>query len=119
MMAGTTELEVAFRRHGVANDSRVVLYSLGSPMWATRFWWMVEAGCLRIVGGIAHGGPIDAGRRRRIGAGSGRAVSAWNRAFGGNAAFRFALACRRRQVRRRRRSAPPDARPRANLRRAF
>ena len=43
MMAGTAELEVAFRRHGVANDSRVVLYSLGSPMWATRFWWMLES----------------------------------------------------------------------------
>jgi thiosulfate/3-mercaptopyruvate sulfurtransferase len=37
MMAGTAEVELAFRRHGVANDSRVVLYSLGSPMWATRF----------------------------------------------------------------------------------
>ena len=43
MMAGTAELEVAFRRHGVANDSRVVLYSLGSPMWATRFWWMLKS----------------------------------------------------------------------------
>jgi thiosulfate/3-mercaptopyruvate sulfurtransferase len=43
MMAGTAELEAAFRRHGVANDSRVVLYSLGSPMWATRFWWMLES----------------------------------------------------------------------------
>jgi len=43
MMAGTAELEVAFRRHGVANDSQVVLYSLGSPMWATRFWWMLES----------------------------------------------------------------------------
>src|SRR6516164_5077071 len=42
-MAGTAELELAFRRHGVANDSRVVLYSLGSPMWATRFWWMLES----------------------------------------------------------------------------
>jgi thiosulfate/3-mercaptopyruvate sulfurtransferase len=35
MMAGTAELEGAFRRHGVSNDSRVVLYSLGSPMWTT------------------------------------------------------------------------------------
>ena len=43
MMAGTAELEVAFRRHGVANDSRVFLYSLESPMWATRFWWMLES----------------------------------------------------------------------------
>jgi thiosulfate/3-mercaptopyruvate sulfurtransferase len=43
MMAGTTELEDAFRRHGVANDSRVVLYNLGSPTWATRFWWMLKS----------------------------------------------------------------------------
>ena len=43
MMAGTAELEGAFRRHGVSNDSRVVLYSLGSPMWATRFWWMLKS----------------------------------------------------------------------------
>jgi thiosulfate/3-mercaptopyruvate sulfurtransferase len=43
MMAGPAELEVAFRRHGVSNDSRVVLYSLASPMWATRFWWMLES----------------------------------------------------------------------------
>jgi thiosulfate/3-mercaptopyruvate sulfurtransferase len=41
MMAGTAKLEVAFRRHGVADDSRV--YSLESPMWATRFWWMLES----------------------------------------------------------------------------
>jgi thiosulfate/3-mercaptopyruvate sulfurtransferase len=43
MMAGPAEVEVAFRRHGVSNDSRVVLYSLASPMWATRFWWMLES----------------------------------------------------------------------------
>ena len=42
MMPGTPELEDSFRRHGVANDSRVVLYSLDSPMWAARFWWMLE-----------------------------------------------------------------------------
>ena len=34
MMAGTAELEGAFRRHGVSNDSRVVLLVFGSPMWA-------------------------------------------------------------------------------------
>jgi thiosulfate/3-mercaptopyruvate sulfurtransferase len=46
MMAGTVELELAFRRHGVANDSRVVLYSRESPVWATRF--LVDAGIARI-----------------------------------------------------------------------
>ena len=28
---------------GIANDSRVVLYSNGSIMWATRVWWMFRA----------------------------------------------------------------------------
>ena len=46
MMAGAAELEVAFRRHGVANDSRVVLYSLGSPMWGDAV--LVDAGIARI-----------------------------------------------------------------------
>jgi len=69
MMAGTAELEGAFRRHGVSNDSRVVLYSLGSPMWATRFWWMLESlGFKRasvLDGGFekwsAEGRPIERG----------------------------------------------------------
>ncbi len=30
-------------RHGVANESRVVLYSLESRMWATRFWSMLDS----------------------------------------------------------------------------
>lgn len=41
MMPGTAQLEAAFGRHGVGADSRVVLYSIGSAMWATRFWWML------------------------------------------------------------------------------
>lgn len=28
---------------GVGNDSRVILYSTASPMWATRLWWMFRA----------------------------------------------------------------------------
>jgi len=72
MMAGTAELEGAFRRHGVSNDSRVVLYSLGSPMWATRFWWMFESlGFKRasvLDGGFekwsAEGRPIEHGPPR-------------------------------------------------------
>jgi thiosulfate/3-mercaptopyruvate sulfurtransferase len=43
MMAPVKQLEAAFGRHGVSADSRVVLYSLGTPMWATRFWWMLQS----------------------------------------------------------------------------
>jgi thiosulfate/3-mercaptopyruvate sulfurtransferase len=43
MMPSTGELEAAFGRHGLAGDSRVVLYSIGTMMWATRFWWMLRS----------------------------------------------------------------------------
>src|SRR6185437_8295402 len=43
MMAPVKQLEAAFGRHGVSADSNVVLYSLGTPMWATRFWWMLQS----------------------------------------------------------------------------
>ena len=43
MMPDVAQLEAAFGRHGVSADSRVVLYSLGTPMWATRFWWMLQS----------------------------------------------------------------------------
>jgi thiosulfate/3-mercaptopyruvate sulfurtransferase len=43
MMPDVAFLERAFGRHGVANASRVVLYSIGTPMWATRFWWMLAS----------------------------------------------------------------------------
>ncbi|WJR78139.1 sulfurtransferase [Bradyrhizobium sp. NP1] len=43
MMPDIAALEAAFGRHGVGPDSRVVLYSLATPMWATRFWWMLRA----------------------------------------------------------------------------
>jgi thiosulfate/3-mercaptopyruvate sulfurtransferase len=43
MMPDIAHLERAFGRHGVAGDSRVVLYSIGTPMWATRFWWMLTS----------------------------------------------------------------------------
>lgn len=43
MMPPTPRLEAAFGRHGVGNASRVVLYSIGSAMWATRFWWMLRS----------------------------------------------------------------------------
>jgi thiosulfate/3-mercaptopyruvate sulfurtransferase len=43
MMPAVAQLEAAFGRHGVGNDSRVVLYSIGTAMWATRFWWMLQS----------------------------------------------------------------------------
>ena len=43
MMPGVAQLEAAFGRHGVGNDSFVVLYSIGTLMWATRFWWMLKS----------------------------------------------------------------------------
>src|SRR6201986_969964 len=43
MMPATPQLEAAFGRHGVGNDSFVVLYSIGTIMWATRFGWMLKS----------------------------------------------------------------------------
>ena len=43
MMAETAQLESAFGRHGVGADSFVVLYSVATSMWATRFWWMLRS----------------------------------------------------------------------------
>src|SRR5882724_5795226 len=43
MMPAIAQLEAAFGRHGLGNDSRVVLYSIGTAMWATRFWWMLQS----------------------------------------------------------------------------
>jgi len=43
MMPPTAELEAAFSRHGVGDGTFAVLYSGGSMMWATRFWWMLRA----------------------------------------------------------------------------
>ena len=69
MMPGVGQLETAFGRHGIRNDSRVVLYSIGSPMWATRFWWMLRSlgfdGASVLDGGIdkwtAEGRAIETG----------------------------------------------------------
>jgi thiosulfate/3-mercaptopyruvate sulfurtransferase len=69
MMAATAQLETAFGRHGVGNDSFVVLYSIGTAMWATRFWWMLKSlGFDRLAvldGGLdkwkAEGRPLESG----------------------------------------------------------
>ena len=59
-------------RLGIGNDSRVVLYSNGSIMWATRVWWMLRAfgfdGAAVLDGGFgkwkAEGRPIATGTER-------------------------------------------------------
>jgi thiosulfate/3-mercaptopyruvate sulfurtransferase len=43
MLAPLPQLEAAFGRHGIGAGVRVVLYSIGTMMWATRFWWMLKA----------------------------------------------------------------------------
>jgi len=43
MMPPVAQLEAAFGRHGMGPGARVVLYSIGSMMWATRFWWMLKS----------------------------------------------------------------------------
>jgi thiosulfate/3-mercaptopyruvate sulfurtransferase len=43
MMPDVAQLEAAFGRHGLDASRTIVLYSLGSMMWATRFWWMLRA----------------------------------------------------------------------------
>jgi thiosulfate/3-mercaptopyruvate sulfurtransferase len=54
MMPDVAKLEQAFGRHGVGPDSRVVLYSIGSNMWATRFWWMLRS--LGFAASVLDGG---------------------------------------------------------------
>ncbi|WP_027553761.1 sulfurtransferase [Bradyrhizobium sp. Cp5.3] len=49
MMPMTAQLEAAFGRHGLDASKTIVLYSIGTMMWATRFWWM-----LRSLGVDAH-----------------------------------------------------------------
>ena len=48
-------LQTAFRAAGIDDESRVVLYSKGHAMWATRVWWM-----LRSLG-HAHVSVLDGG----------------------------------------------------------
>lgn len=43
MMPPIAQLETSFGRHGISVGSRVVLYSIGTAMWATRFWWMLRS----------------------------------------------------------------------------
>src|SRR5713226_8366300 len=66
MMPSAEHLARAFGRHGLGDGSRVVLYSIGSMMWATRVWWMLRAlgfdgaaGARRGLRPLAGGGPRD------------------------------------------------------------
>ena len=43
MMPDEWQFAAAMSRHGVGDGTRVVLYSAGSIMWATRVWWMLRA----------------------------------------------------------------------------
>jgi thiosulfate/3-mercaptopyruvate sulfurtransferase len=43
MMPGVVQLEAAFGRHGMDASKTVVLYSIGTMMWSTRFWWMLRS----------------------------------------------------------------------------
>jgi thiosulfate/3-mercaptopyruvate sulfurtransferase len=69
MMPATTHLEAAFGRHGIDANARVVLYSIGSMMWATRFWWMLKSlgfdGAAVLDGGFdkwqTEGRPLESG----------------------------------------------------------
>lgn len=43
MMPGVPQLESAFGRHGADASKTIVLYSIGTMMWSTRFWWMLRS----------------------------------------------------------------------------
>jgi thiosulfate/3-mercaptopyruvate sulfurtransferase len=72
MMPATAQLEAAFGRHGLGPGTRVVLYSIGTVMWATRFWWMLRSlgldGAAVLDGGVdkwkAEGRPTESGPAR-------------------------------------------------------
>lgn len=72
MMAPVSQLEAAFARHGIGRDTRVVLYSAGTMMWATRFWWMLRSlgfdAAAVLDGGFdkwrAEGRPVESGKAR-------------------------------------------------------
>ncbi len=69
MMPDVAQLEAAFGRHGVDANKQLVLYSVGTMMWATRFWWMLRAlGHPKVAvldGGFdkwkAEGRPVESG----------------------------------------------------------
>ena len=71
-MPPAEHLARAFGRHGLGDGARVVLYSIGSMMWATRVWWMLRAlgfdGAAVLDGGFdrwqAEGRAVESGEPR-------------------------------------------------------
>ncbi|WP_407117475.1 sulfurtransferase [Bradyrhizobium sp. LMG 9283] len=43
MMPDVAQLAAAFGRHGLDASKTIVLYSIGTMMWSTRFWWMLRS----------------------------------------------------------------------------
>ena len=68
-MPPAEHLARAFGRHGLGDGARVVLYSIGTMMWATRVWWMLRSlgfdGAAVLDGGFdrwqAEGRAVEAG----------------------------------------------------------
>ena len=69
MMPAPAQLAASFGRHGLGDGTRVVLYSIGTLMWATRFWWMLRSlgfdNAAVLDGGLdkwrAEGRPLQSG----------------------------------------------------------
>ena len=57
-MPSAEHLARAFGRHGLGDGARVVLYSIGTMMWATRVWWMLRS--LGFDGAAVLDGGFDA-----------------------------------------------------------
>ena len=50
MMPAPSVLAASLAAHGIGDDSLVVLYNRGMPMWATRLWWMLRSiGCSEVA----------------------------------------------------------------------
>ena len=72
MMPATAQLEAALSRHGIGEGVDVVLYSIGTMMWATRFWWMLRSlgfDSVAVLNGgfdkwTAEGRPVERGRAK-------------------------------------------------------
>lgn len=71
MMPDVAQLEAAFGRHGLDASKTIVLYSIGTMMWSTRFWWMLRSlgvDALVLDGGLDkwkdEGRPVETGAPR-------------------------------------------------------
>jgi thiosulfate/3-mercaptopyruvate sulfurtransferase len=72
MMPAPAQLAASFGRHGLGDGNRVVLYSIGTMMWATRFWWMLRSlgfdNAAVLDGGLDHweaeARPLESGEPR-------------------------------------------------------